>query len=137
MLPCEFTITGTPISHQTHNIERLRLWQASVRNAATKKWPSDIPPTTVPLKITVVYYHDRTTARIDNDNLIKPIQDALNGLIYVDDVQMTDTQIRKTDINGSFHVRYISKVLANAFSDGAEFVYVKIEAAPDHKELLT
>jgi hypothetical protein len=28
----------------------------------------------------VAYYHDGETVRIDNDNLVKPIQDALNGV---------------------------------------------------------
>jgi hypothetical protein len=73
---------------------------------------------------------------MDNDNMVKPIQDALNGLVYVDDRQITDTQLRKTDINGSFRVRGMSPVLAEGFVKGVEFLYIRIEAAPDHEEIL-
>ncbi|MEM7126190.1 MAG: RusA family crossover junction endodeoxyribonuclease [Chloroflexota bacterium] len=136
MLPFEFTIGGPPVSHQTHNVERLRSWQRAVRQAAAQDWPDHTPPVKLRLKLTVVYYHDGVTARIDNDNMVKPIQDALNGLIYVDDSQITDTYIRKTDLNGRFHVRGMSPVLAQGFCQGEEFIYVRIELAPDHEELI-
>jgi crossover junction endodeoxyribonuclease RusA len=74
--------------------------------------------------------------RIDNDNMVKPIQDALNGLVYEDDRQITDIEVRKTDINGSFRIRGMSPILAEGFIKGKEFIYICIELAPDHKDLL-
>lgn len=136
MLPIELIVVGTPISHQTRNRKRLRVWQQSVRDAAEIIWPTGRPPIAAQLKIIVVYYHDGTYVRIDNDNLIKPIQDALNGLIYADDAQITDTTIRKTDINGRFRVRGMSPVLARGFIQGEEFIYIHIQLAPDHEDLL-
>ncbi len=68
--------------------------------------------------------------------MIKPIQDALNDLVYVDDRLITDTQIRKTDLNGSFRVRGMSAVLAEGFCRGNEFLYIRIEEAPNHQELI-
>ena len=53
--------------------------------------------------------------RMDNDNLIKPIQDAMNRTIYLDDRLITDTHVRKTALDGSFKVRKMSRVLADAF----------------------
>jgi Holliday junction resolvase RusA-like endonuclease len=44
----------------------------------------------VSIKITVVYYHEGATIRVDNDNMLKPIQDALNGRIYVDDSSLEE-----------------------------------------------
>lgn len=73
---------------------------------------------------------------MDNDNLIKPIQDSLQGLIYRDDRQIVDTQIRKTDINGAFRVRGVSLLVLEGFSRGDEFLHVRIEAPPDHADLL-
>ena len=67
--------------------------------------------------------------------MIKPIQYALNDLIYEDDRQITDTEVRKTDINGSFRVRGMSSVLAEGFCRGNEFIHVRIEVAPEHEEL--
>jgi Holliday junction resolvase RusA-like endonuclease len=136
MLPFEFTVDGPPVSYQTRNPVRLRAWQQAVRSAAAQRWPANTVPVTVRLRFTVTYYHDGVTVRIDNDNLVKPIQDALNGLISVDDRQITDTHIRKTDLNGSFRVRGMSPVLAEGFCRGNEFLYVRVELAPDHEELI-
>jgi hypothetical protein len=86
--------------------------------------------------ITVVYYHEGLATRLDNDNLLKPIQDALNGLIYADDRQITDTHVRKTSIDGPFYVRGMSATLAEGFVQGEAFVYIRIDVAPDHAELL-
>jgi hypothetical protein len=68
--------------------------------------------------------------------MIKPIQDALAGLIYVNDRQITDAQTRKTNVDGRFRVRHISSMYARAFAGGREFVYIKIEEAPSHQDLL-
>lgn len=135
VLPFEFIVDGPPISYQTRHPARLRAWQTVVRTAATQRWPANMPPLTSRLKLTVTYYHDGIAVRMDNDNLVKPIQDALNGVVYADDRQITDTYVRKTDLNGSFRVRGMSPVLAEGFCRGSEFLFVRIELAPDHEEL--
>ena len=136
MILFEFVIDGPPVSHQTRNAQRLRAWQQAVRTAAQRRWPATTAPIVVRLSIAVTYYHDGVAVRIDNDNLVKPIQDALNGLIYEDDRQITDTRIRKTSLDGSFRVRGMSPVLAEGFCRGNEFVYVRVELAPDHEEII-
>lgn len=136
MLHIEFTVSGAPASHQARSRVRLRDWQRAVRDAASTVWPMQQTPFSGRVKITVVYYHEGSEVRIDNDNLLKPIQDALIGLIYVDDRQITDTVIRKTSIDGQFVLRGISPILAAAFSQGVQFVYIRVDDAPDHAELL-
>lgn len=136
MFPFEFIVDGPPVSHQTRRPTRLEAWKQTVRAAAAQRWPIGTVPARIQLKILVIYYHDGVTVRMDNDNMIKPIQDALNGLIYEDDRQITDTQVRKTDINGSFRVRGMSPVLAEGFIKGAEFLYIRVEVAPSHEEAL-
>lgn len=135
MDPFEFFVEGPPLSQQTRNPARLREWKEFVRGEAAKLW-LDRAPLEVPLKITVVYYHERQSVLIDHDNIIKPIQDALAGLIYKNDRQICDAQTRKTNIDGRFRVRHLSPVYARAFGGGREFVYIKIEEAPSHEELL-
>jgi crossover junction endodeoxyribonuclease RusA len=136
MVPFEFIVAGPPVSHQTRRPERLQAWKQTVRDAALRRWPAGQQPLHVRLKILVSYYHDGVAIRMDNDNMIKPIQDALNGLVYEDDRQITDTLVRKTDINGSFRVRGMSPVLAEGFVNGKEFLYIRVEPAPDHEEIL-
>ena len=136
MLLFEFTVEGPPLSQQTMDRRRLRDWRDRVRAEAARQWPPGHTPYTDQLQLTVVYYHDGETIRMDNDNMVKPVQDALNGLVYVDDRQITDTRVRKTNLNGSFRVKGMALVLAEAFARGTEFLHIKVESAPDHRELL-
>lgn len=134
MLPFEFIVAGPPVSLQAKRRERLQTWKDTVRQAAEKHWISGTPPTDDFVEVTVLYYYDTTTA-LDTDNIIKPIQDALNGLVYTDDRQVTDVISRKRDLNGSFRVRGMSRVLAEGFCIGAEFLYIKVDIAPDLEQL--
>jgi hypothetical protein len=133
MLPFDFVILGTPLSQQAKN-RNLQRWKAHVRTSAQAKWPPQDQPIISNVKITVVYYHDG--AALDTDNMLKPIQDALIGLIYNDDRQVTDITAGKRDINGSFRVRGFSSSLAEGFSSNNEFVHVKVEEAPNPQELI-
>jgi crossover junction endodeoxyribonuclease RusA len=128
MLPFEFTVTGPPISHQSHNKTKLAAWRKRVRAAAAVQWK--VAPLSVPLKIVVTYYSERPTARFDNDNMVKPIRDALIQLVCTDDRWITDTEVRRRDINGSYPVRHTSLVLLTAFSQGDQFLHVVIDQAP-------
>jgi crossover junction endodeoxyribonuclease RusA len=136
MLPFEFTVEGPPVSQQAINRVRLQEWRRRVHSAAAQHWPQGDAPLHGSLQIIVVYYHDGASIRMDNDNMIKPIQDALIGLIYADDRQITDTRARKTNRRGPFIVERLSPVLAEAFVRNKQFIYVRVEEAPDHTELL-
>jgi hypothetical protein len=56
--------------------------------------------------------------------------------VYVDDKQITDIRVRKTNLDGVFRVRGMPTTLAEGFSKGTEFLHIRIENAPDHTELL-
>jgi crossover junction endodeoxyribonuclease RusA len=131
----EFFVDGPPLSQQTRSPARLREWKEYVRNEAARLWDREAP-FGGGLKLTVVYYHERDSVLIDHDNMIKPIQDALAGLVYNNDRQITDSQTRKTSINGRFRVRHLSPTYARAFAQGKEFIYIRVEEAPNHEELL-
>src|SRR5262249_43353200 len=131
MVYLEFTVVGPPLSHQTRNKAKLQAWRDAVRVAAAKGGGGK-EALTVPLKMTVVYYHEGSAIRVDNDNRVRPIQDALKGLVYVDDKLITDTSVRKTDIDQPFVVRRASMVLLEALSVGNEFLHITIGPAPSH-----
>ncbi len=135
MLPFEFTVPGPPVSQQSRNKTKLAAWQQLVKMAASARWGT-AAPVGVPLRITVSYYHQGLAVRIDNDNLLKPIQDALIGLVYQDDRLITDTSVRKTSIDGLFRVRGYPLVLLEALSKGEEFLHVVIDRAPSHAKPL-
>jgi len=135
VLPFEFTVDGPPRSQQSRRRDILQQWRRKVLDAALAAWPLDEPAVATPIQITVVFFHEGDTVRVDNDNLIKPIQDALNGHIYVDDRLITDTHVRKTPLDGAFRVRRMPRVLADAFVRGVAFVYIRIEPPPSHEVL--
>ncbi|WP_434588777.1 RusA family crossover junction endodeoxyribonuclease [Pseudomonas sp. R4-83] len=128
MLPFEFTIKGPPVSHQTKNRQRLQDWKAEVRRAATELWEVGEDAVDVPVRFSTTYYYEGDTP--DVDNIIKPLQDALNGLVYVDDAQCQETKSRKRPLNGSYQIKGASGVLLKAFSDGQEFLHIRVEECP-------
>ena len=136
-LPFEFVVPGPPVSAQAKPRQRLAAWKRTVRRAAAAKWPKRRRPEKGALRISVCYYHDRVTVRLDNDNVVKPIQDALAGLAFDDDSQVTDTVLRKTCLDGAFRVRGVSSTLWMGFRGGREFLHIVIDKAPDHQVLLT
>lgn len=133
MFPFEFVIPGPPVSQQTRNRARLREWRRVVRRAAAAEWPAVTPPEACDLEVRMTYYYDG--AAPDVNNIIKPIQDAPIGLVYIDDAQVVSTSSRKRDINGSFRVRGISEAVAQAFVAGTDFLHVKIMIPDDLEDI--
>jgi crossover junction endodeoxyribonuclease RusA len=132
MLPFEVIVVGTPVSHQAQNRQALRSWQAEIQAAARASLPAGAQPVLDSVEIHVVYYHDEDAAHLpDEDNMLKPIQDALQGLVYEDDGQITDGTCRKRNFDSSFKVRGLSAVLAEGFVQGREFVHITVALAPD------
>jgi Holliday junction resolvase RusA-like endonuclease len=136
MLLLEFVVTGQPVSHQSKNTARLLAWKNDVRAAAKAVWRRR-KPLQQPLEIVVAYYHEGSAVNLDNDNLIKPIQDALNRVVYDDDVLITDIKVRKTCIDEPIEARRASLVLLEAFSRGDQFLHIVISDAPPHSKPLS
>ncbi len=132
MIPFEFTIKGPPISHQAKSRSRNR-WKAAVAAEATAAVPAGAAPTADEVAISITYYYDGDTP--DVDNIIKPIQDALIGIVYVDDAQVVQAHSAKTRIDGSYTIRGASSVLLVAFSNSDPFVHIRVTEAPDLSKL--
>jgi len=125
MLPFEFTFEGPPLSLQSKSKTRKRAYKTRVKTAARNKLPDGFNPLIEQLSVVITYYYEGTTP--DIDNIIKPIQDAMIGVVYIDDDQISDTRSRKKEIDGSYRVRYASLPIVQALSNGSEFVHVKID----------
>ena len=77
----EFLIPKRPVSLQTRQRSKLQNWQAFVRAEASKTWVGT--PYSGNVHLALVYLYDADP--VDTDNIIKPIQDGLIGLVYEDD----------------------------------------------------
>jgi crossover junction endodeoxyribonuclease RusA len=133
MLPFEFVIEGPPVSQQTRRRVRRRVWIEEIRQAIIARWPAGEAPTLGPIQVSMTYVF--SGAAVDLDNLAKPVLDALKGLVYLDDGQVTDIAMRKRDMARDLRTSTPSPVLLSAFERGEEFLHILVEQAPD-QELL-
>ena len=71
----------------------------------------------------------------DDDNMVKPIRDAMNKVVYCDDKQITHSYTVQISINDPVQIRKAAFLILSAYSVGDEFVYVRIDDAPQHIQL--
>ncbi|MDX2272202.1 MAG: RusA family crossover junction endodeoxyribonuclease [Cyanobacteriota bacterium] len=105
-----------------------------VRQEAEKYWTPGQRAATGLIMLQVTYFYDAVA--IDLDNIVKPIQDAIIGLAYIDDDQITDILIRKRNLLGNFTVGNMTSTLAEGFSRGNEFLHIVVIDAPDQEVLI-
>ncbi len=134
MIKFEFILDGPPVSQQARRRDRLRAWKVTVRQEAEKYWLSEQKATTGFVMLQVTYFYDAIA--IDVDNIVKPIQDAIIGLAYVDDDQITDVLVRKRNLSSNFRIENMTPTLAEGFSRGNEFLHIVVTDAPDQEVLI-
>jgi crossover junction endodeoxyribonuclease RusA len=134
MQPFEFLIRSRPVSQQARRSSRKEAWKDFVRREAERSWGPVHVPADGPVCVTLIYVYDEVA--LDIDNILKPIQDALVGLVFPDDSLVTDVIIRRRDLRGTFDLTRVSSVLVEGFEYGNEFVYVWIGDAPPQEQLI-
>ena len=96
LFPLEFHLAGTPVSLQGRPASKDR-WKNEVADAARRRiaeivdWTYLAP---VPLALTI-YYFPIAPMGGDIDNIVKPIMDALIGVVYVDDKIVERVTVQK------------------------------------------
>lgn len=124
----EFVLPGPPVSYQTSDKANLKNWKARVLEAAMKSWSA--PPLSGKLKFLLINFHEGDKPPLDDDNMVKPIRDALNTFVYEDDRQIRYSETIQISIDEPVKLRRASVLLLTAYSKGDEFLYVRIEDAP-------
>jgi crossover junction endodeoxyribonuclease RusA len=130
----EFIVDGPPVSQQTRRRERLRAWKTTVRQEAEKYWPPGQKTAIGLIMLQITYFYD--SVAMDVDNIVKPIQDAIIGLAYIDDDQVTDVLVRKRNLSGNFKIENMTSALAEGFLRGNEFLHIVVIDAPDQEVLI-
>jgi hypothetical protein len=105
-----------------------------VRQEPEKYWWSEQKTATGLVMLQITYFYD--SVAVDVDNIVKPIQDAIIGLAYVDDDQVTDVLVRKRDLSGNFRVEDMTSILVEGFARGNKFLHIVVIDAPE-QEVLT
>ena len=130
----EFIIDGPPVSQQARRQQKLKAWKATVKQEADKYWTPQQQTRSGFVMLKVTYFYD--SVDMDVDNIVKPIQDAIKGLAYIDDNQITDLLVRKRNLSGNFRVENITPTLAEGFARGNEFLHIVITDAPDQEVIV-
>ena len=130
-LPFEFAIEGPPVSQQARRRELVRQWSRSVRDAALHRWDADASPVAEAIMLTIIYFYNDVP--MDVDNMPKPILDALKGLVYVDDSQISDLLCRKRELTDRLQIESESQTLKDYIRRGAHFLYISVESAPNQE----
>ena len=128
MLPFEFVIPQRPVSQQARRQSRLREWKEFVARHARVAMSGPQTLATEPVAMRLLYLYDE--AALDVDNILKPIQDALVGILITDDFVITDVEIRRRWRGTTFTLNAVTPVLAAGLALGREFVYVILSDAP-------
>src|SRR5215204_4961853 len=113
--PIEFVVSGTAVSLQNKGRRSLRNWQARVKEASRVALPDAHFASESPIAITL-YYFPGTSMQGDIDNIIKPILDALNRHIYVNDYQVQRVLVQKFEPDNIFPFSSPSSTLAVALT---------------------
>lgn len=127
----EFIILERARSVRTRRREEYRAWKSRVRAAAKLNASGEFLPAA---RLTIVFLCARALA--DVDNVIKPIQDALVGIAYQDDVMVTDVESHRRRLSDVPDLARIPRLLRDSWLAGRECVYVRVENAPALEEML-
>jgi len=95
--------------------------------AARKRWGPASQPESRVLEFELVYFHPGESVRIDNDNMIKPIQDALKKLVYLDDNLINRTIIEKVNLAEGLRIINPPGILAAKLYEETEFLYIRVD----------
>ena len=128
----EFLIPRRPVS--TNNDKRRQEWIKLVNKEAKKFWTGSSPIKDANLQLTLIYLCRDNPP--DTDNIIKPIQDALNKLVYEDDRLVSDVESHRRFLSEPIDMTNLPLLLRKGVIIGKECVYVKVsESQPLEKYL--
>jgi Holliday junction resolvase RusA-like endonuclease len=131
----EFLIAGRPVSMQSKSRKHLQAWKKYVRDEVSKLWPPDRAPVcATDVRVTLVYLCNEVPA--DIDNIIKPILDAIAGLVIDDDFLVSDVDSHRRFLSDSIELRGLPPLLQWRVLIGNECVYVRASEAQDLRSYL-
>ena len=119
----EFLLSRRPIAHQSKDAGKRQRWKEFVAMAAQKAWDSQALLATS-CHVSIVYFCGEQFA--DIDNIIKPILDAMTGIVYVDDSFVTDVDSHRRPLTATFDFTRLPALFLTAVATNQECVYVRV-----------
>lgn len=121
----EFLMPRMPVSHQCKNKANKQEWMDYVSSMGVNAWNGQAVITDKKLKFLMVYLADFSMPG-DINNFVKPVQDALNDKIYIDDVLIKDVSAHMRFLDEPNELDGLPDMLGKAIIEGHPCVYVAI-----------
>ena len=125
----EIIVFGIPRSSRARS---LSIWRNQVSSAARDVCTTPLEGNDLVIDITI-YYNGLPT--FDNDSVLPPICNALIGICYTDDYQLSDHKIRRRPLEGySGRIGDVSPELLDALGSRRDFVHIVISIRNQSEE---
>lgn len=121
----EFIVPRRPVSHQAKDRHHKQQWRDFVYGRAFQKWKGT-PVSDEALRFTLVYLCEEDPP--DINNIIKPVQDALIGLVYSDDSLIVDIQGHLRMADEIIDIIGLPPLLQDAVINGTDCLYVRVDS---------
>ena len=125
-------VKGIPKSVNSSPTSR-RTWMTKVAEEARKNFGTPLQDDDLRVEITI--FHNGIVT-FDSQNMAKPICDALCGVAYVDDMQVMEAEVKRKNLDGTFHIKGVPEELAIALCQGEDFVQIVIKKVGNEVEQL-
>jgi len=120
-----FAVIGRPVSQQASSDSKQRYKNAVVQ-AASKNVAIPIKKDEK-IKMEIDWFSEGFQNKPDVDNIIKPIQDALKGIVFLDDNQVESIVARKYNISSVTHFwREPLCIIEPLLNGHKEYIFVRI-----------
>lgn len=133
----EFIVPGVPRSANASAQSRRRS-RERVAHAARERLAAGEASIDQDLSVLVIYFYQGETT-LDVDNITKSLLDGLKGILFEDDRQVSELLVRKTRLSAGLSLTgaslYLLEAIERVGQTGSDFVYVRIEPAPDHSRI--
>jgi len=125
--PIEFMVPGVPLSLQASTASKEE-WKERIRTAARPLLPEGHFAAQGPMKVTIYYFAD-APAKVDIDNIVKPIFDSLCRFIYTDDRQVERLIVQKFEPGRVFTFASPTPRLAETIDSAGPRVYLQVDVS--------
>lgn len=121
-----YVVEGPPVSlnAKDHSSRRYQKWIRTVRKAAADIWPTGSSPRTEDLVVSIYNYF--TLAPPDVDNIIKPILDGMETVVYNNDSQVFRVLSERVNLSLPTSLIDPAPLVASAQAVYTEFLYVVV-----------
>lgn len=122
----EFLVPGRPVSVHEKNRARFKEWIDDLKTAARRVWPGYPPFSHWYARMTIVFLCEEKD-RVDVDNVIKPIVDALETMYFGNDEMVSDVDSHRRYLNDAEPERGLPDLLREPWLERRPCAYVRIE----------